>query len=191
MIRLRGNSHLVWLGLALAVVVAEAAAYHRAWSNFERSKAQFDHTREVLAAVDELTSAVRDAETGQRGYIITGREQYLQPFRDAIGTIPGRLDLLRRLTMDNPRQRSRVAALGPPVEDKLAELLYTVGLRQQDGFARAAKVIETDRGLRAMGTIRTLAAEIKHEENHLLEDRTAETEFAARQTFGIVAASSV
>src|ERR1051325_9231009 len=120
----RGNSHLVWLGLALAILIGEGAAYYRSWRPFGRSKAQFDHAREVLEAVNDLIAAIRDAETGQRGFIITGREQYLRPFRDTIGTIPARMELLRRLTADNPRQQKRVAALVPAVDDKLAELLY-------------------------------------------------------------------
>src|SRR5437016_10350922 len=61
------------------------------------------HTHEVLAALEALQSTVTDAETGQRGYVLTGREQYLEPYRTALKAVPARLARMRSLTADNPR----------------------------------------------------------------------------------------
>ena len=63
------------------------------------------HTHEVLIAIDELLSTTQDAETGQRGYLLTGNERYLEPYTNAVGAVAAKLDAVTTLTRDNPSSR--------------------------------------------------------------------------------------
>jgi CHASE3 domain sensor protein len=76
------------------------------------------HTYEVLRSLQSLLSAMQDAETGQRGYIVTGRDSYLEPYNTGIKTSAQSLDEVRKLTADNPSQQRRVDALQPQVAAK-------------------------------------------------------------------------
>src|SRR6201996_7897299 len=58
------------------------------------------HAHEVLFQMDQLLSEMKDAETGQRGYVITGEQEYLEPYNSAIASVPGSLSELRRLIAD-------------------------------------------------------------------------------------------
>ena len=77
------------------------------------------HTHEVIAALDQVLSELRDAETGQRGYLITGEEPYLEPYHAAAGVVQHTIEELQQLTADNPGQQQQIAALQPLSEQRL------------------------------------------------------------------------
>jgi PAS domain S-box-containing protein len=137
------------------------------------------HTQEVLTALEALQSTVTDAETGQRGYVLTGKESYLGPYQEARASIPARLARLRSLTADNPVQQGRLPLLDGKVRAKLAELEETVELRRKEGIDAALAVVETDRGASLMSGIREIVASMKAEENRLLKLRVRESERSA------------
>ena len=87
-------------------------AYHniRQMNDDERLVTQ---TENVLSALENIMSLAKDAETGQRGYIITGEPTYLEPYNAAIATMNDRIGLLEQLTRDNPAQQTHLAALKP------------------------------------------------------------------------------
>src|SRR5580704_8342618 len=89
------------------------------------------HTHEVLEHVANVLSLLKDAETGQRGYVITGDEAFLDPYRSAVGGTPNVLKELRQLTADNPNQQKRVDEAEPLIAAKFAELKQTVDLRRK------------------------------------------------------------
>ena len=62
------------------------------------------HTNEVLARLETVLSTLKDAETGERGYLLTGEASYLEPYREAVDRLPGQIADLRQLTLDNPPQ---------------------------------------------------------------------------------------
>lgn len=94
-------------------------------------------TLQVLGAIQDTLSSVQDAETGQRGYILTGRASYLEPYTQAAATVREQLTRLRRLTADNPDQQARVGELDQRVAAKLAELEQTITPRTREGFEAA------------------------------------------------------
>src|SRR6201998_4956136 len=85
---------------------------------------------EVQRMLDETAARLVDAETGQRGYLLTGNEAYLEPYRAAIKSLDRTIGQLKDLTSDNPNQRKRMQALEPLVEKKLSELQMTIDLRK-------------------------------------------------------------
>ncbi|MBW4470460.1 MAG: response regulator [Stenomitos rutilans HA7619-LM2] len=169
------------LGL-LFFAVLSAVAYRSTNQLVETSKREA-HTYEVIGQVEELLSRLKDAETGQRGYLLTGNEKYLEPYNSALSVLDGRTrGRLRELINDNPAQMRRLDQVEPLVTGQLAELAQTVELRRQQGFAAAQKVVLTDRGSRLMNEIRQILTEMKTEELRLLEQRSQAATTAARQT---------
>jgi signal transduction histidine kinase/ActR/RegA family two-component response regulator len=137
------------------------------------------HTEETLTALEALQSTVTDAETGQRGYLLTGRESYLQPYQEARASLPARVARLRSLIADNRVQQSRLPLLESKIREKLAELGETIELRRKGGLGAALPVIESDRGAMLMNGIREIVAGMKAEENRLMKLRVRGSERSA------------
>jgi CHASE3 domain sensor protein len=79
-------------------------------------------SQQTVTALSEILSAAQDAETGQRGFLLTGNERYLEPYRAALASIPARLESIRVTTQDNVGQQARLKELSVRLDDKLAEL---------------------------------------------------------------------
>lgn len=112
------------------------------------------HTHEVLTNLSDILSLVQDAETGQRGFVITGNEVYLEPYRTALVKLGSQVQEIERLTVNSPEQAMRVPDLKSGIEIKLKELAETIDLRRTHGFDAAREVISFDRGKAAMDVIR-------------------------------------
>ena len=80
------------------------------------------HTHEVLGQVERVLSTLKDAENGQRGYLLTGERPYLEPYEQALARFPAQITRLRQLTMDNPPQTAHVLKLEQLAAERLAEL---------------------------------------------------------------------
>ena len=128
------------------------------------------HSRVVIQEFGELLSSIKDAETGQRGFIITGSKNYLAPYAVSIDTTWTHLADLRRLTADNPSQQQRLGIIKLLVTEKLAELKETILLRQTKGFNAASEVVIGDAGLQLMDQIRVQIAMAEIEQQKLLNE---------------------
>src|SRR5713101_2166076 len=113
-------------GLALVSMIVVGAVSYDSTTKLIDSADWVRHTHEVLNGLDEVLSAFKDAETGQRGYIITGEARYLEPYKGARELADQKLTHLRELTADNPVQQQRLTAIEPLVASKFAELQETV-----------------------------------------------------------------
>ena len=125
----------------------------------------------VFLAIKDLDIAIRDAETGQRGFLLTGRKDYLAPYEAALGRITllsGRLDAL---TDTDPVAHERFAAVGTLLQAKLEELAETVALRRTDGLAAALRLVETDAGRDDMVKLEDQLASMGAAERRSLDDR--------------------
>ena len=151
----------------------------------DESRTWVDHTNEVLVKIQEIDVHLVNAETGQRGFLITGAEKYLEPYNAAVETLRQDIATIRTLTRDNPNQQKRIDRLEPFVKSKLAELKETIDLRQNKGFEAALAVVMTDRGKRIMVDIRSVLAEMLDEEKSLLAKRQS------RQTSDVVFARTI
>ena len=169
-------------GLALLALTIVGAVSYDGTSKLIDSAAWKWHTREVLGGVDELLSAMKDAETGQRGYIITGEARYLEPYQGAREAVDQKLKYLLESTADNPIQQRRLAAIEPLFVSKFAELQETIDLRRTKGFGAAAQEVLTDKGKDAMDSIRNLVGEMREEETGLLVKRSVEERDRAHRT---------
>lgn len=181
----------VGCGFALSILVGIGVASYLQFLNFKKADEWVDHTQAVINQNQEILNLVTDAETGQRGYLLTGNELYLQPYHRAMDTIGLKINLMRQLTADNPNQQRRIDELRALIEAKLPELKQTIYLRQNKGLAEALQLVKTDRGMQLMAEIRQRSAQIAMEENRLLQARTQQAEAQAQFTTYMLVLSSV
>jgi CHASE3 domain sensor protein len=137
------------------------------------------HTHEVLEHTVNVMGDLKDAETGQRGYIVTGDETYLEPYTSGSTQVDGVIRELRQLTADNPAAQKRIDALEPLVAAKLAELKLTIDMRKNGDAEGAVKRIKAGEGKRYMDDIRRILGDMESEERSLLQQRNAEAVAAA------------
>jgi PAS domain S-box-containing protein len=147
----------------LLILVIVSVVSYQDWVVFQRSAPQVQHGRALLEQVEQVLSYTKDAETGQRGYVLTGNSQYLAGYNAAVAALPSELEKLRQLVAEDAPLRTRVATLDGLVSEKLAELQETVALRENEGFNAALSVVETNRGQQAMDEIRKLGADLQNE----------------------------
>jgi two-component system, NarL family, sensor histidine kinase EvgS len=161
--------------IATAILVFVGWQSYRNTARFAEASEWQKHTYEVLRNLDETVARLVDAETGQRGYLLTGDEAYLGPYRAAIKNIDQTIGNLKSLTSDNPNQQKRIQILESLVEKKLAELQRTIDLRKNEGLAAANRVVLEGSGKQWMDQIRAVVAEMTNEEEDLLKLRTQRT----------------
>ena len=143
-------------------------------------------TQEVISELQTVLTKLVDAETGQRGFLITGDERYLEPFDSGAQQIHESIDRVSQLTVDNPRQQKSIANLIRLVSDKLTELNETIQLRRNDGFEAAQTVVLTDAGKLTADEMRAVIGEMIAEEERLLTDRTDATASSSRIVYGVI-----
>jgi len=178
--------------IATAILVFVGWLSYRNTARFAEASEWQNHTYEVLTNLDMTVARLVDAETGQRGYLLTGDEAYLEPYRTAIKNLDQTIGNLKSLTSDNPNQQKRIQILEPLVEKKSAELQRTIDLRKNEGLSAANSVVLQGSGKQAMDEIRVVVADMANEENDLLRIRTQQAnESAARSSRTILAGTFV
>jgi methyl-accepting chemotaxis protein len=130
-----------------------------------------DHTFLVLSKIDATLLRLQDAETGQRGFIITGDNAYLAPFVAAEDQILEGLSDLAGLISDNAEQKARIATLRNLADSKFEELKQTIEARRSDGFEAARLLIVRSSGKEMMDRMRSITGEMREKEHDLLDAR--------------------
>lgn len=184
-----GLDPVVAFSLAGAIVfflISGAFAYINLKTLRENTEA-IVHSHEVIITLDELLSSTQDAETGQRGFLLTNNERYLDPYNTALDTIPVKIQEIGELTSDNPAQVRRLPVLKQHVDAKLAELKQTIDLRRTQGLDAALAIVNSDRGKVAMDAVRGQLSAMSREEAVLRAKRLEEMNSA----YGTALVSSV
>ncbi|MEI9948859.1 MAG: CHASE3 domain-containing protein [Pseudomonadota bacterium] len=176
------------LGFAIAVLtlLVIGTSGYRSTEHLIENDRWVSHTHEVRTKLADLISFLKDTEAGQRGFVITADEGFLEPYRTAlpeIGRISGEL---RRLTADNEVQQRRLSALQPLIDGKLAELKRTIEMRRTQGFDPTQKVVAGGEGKALMDQIRQLVGQMDEDESSLLKRRNAEAELSAENTKAVI-----
>ena len=158
------------IGTALLSVILGIFAYTTSNQNVQ-SVASTLSAATFLERVDELFSSIQDAETGQRGYLLTNRRDYLGVFSAARDELPRRFRLVDELAAKNGVPESQLRDLRRLVDEKISELELTVELEDQGRYAAAMAEVETDRGQKLMTQIRSLITAIKTRQEEIFQDR--------------------
>jgi methyl-accepting chemotaxis protein len=168
-------------GITLAIFVIVGTVSYQSVTKQTEAAAWVAHTREVQSQLTELLASLQDAETGQRGYVITGVESYLAPYADGTARAEEIRRHIAQLVEDNPRQQSRVASLASLITDKFAELQQVIDVRKARDFAAAQSIVLTDKGKKTMDTIRSVLRDMNLEEEDLLKQRASLAQADARE----------
>jgi CHASE3 domain sensor protein len=140
------------------------------------------HTYQVMDATRDLLLAAEDAETGQRGFVITGDDSFLSPYLQASErTIPERLRAMEMMLRDDSSQLGRVSILRQLLEEKFDELSLTIRERRLHGFEASRFMVENQSGKKIMDEIRNSIGEIDQAEQALLLQRTLELKKSQRR----------
>jgi len=150
------------------------------------------HSLQVRGAEIRLYLTIQAAETGQRGYLLTGDSRYLTPFLQAQKGLAAARATLRALTRDNVGQQERLAALYPLIDARMAELAHTVALKQAGRSDEALAIVKSDIGREYMMRIGAGVADFDHAEQRLLDQRQRQAvELRAALAFAVTVAIAI
>ena len=186
-----GRRIVVGFTLPLLLLLGIGAVAYRSISSLTSTSLLVVHTQQVLEHIAAVLSLMKDAETGQRGYLITGDEAYLGPYQAGIASVPTVIKELRRLTADNPDQQPGLDQVELLIAAKLAELKQTIDLRRSGSFDEAVKLVRAGQGIKQMDELRTVLHRIEQEERQQLELRTAGVAESASSAKSTIVAGTV
>jgi len=175
----------------IILLIAGAASYKN-FLDFAEVNRLETNNRIILKKLEIVLGEVTDAETGQRGYIITGNEDYLRPYHAAVATIDKDIKELRFMTKDNIGHQQVLDTLEPLIIEKLSGLAERINLRKNKGFDAAAREVLTGKGKDIMDKIRKTIYEMEDDARNSLEQKKKEVESKTKRTvFFILFGSSL
>ena len=161
---------LAGFGVAGLLVLAGGLAAHHEHRETRKAGDWARQALNVMLQIDRVHEAITAAETGERGYLLTGDESYLEPYERALPELSGELLQLRALTRGAERQEARVVDLERLVASRLDELRGTIGMRREHGAEAALAVLRTNTAKKTMDRIGTSLNEIEATEVHRLRE---------------------
>ena len=170
------------LAVTLAALLGIGTIAYANFLRLQQTKAWVNHTHEVLEKLVTLLSTLKDAETGQRGYLLTGDAEYLQPYDSAISAIDTEFKDTQSLTRDNATQQQRLREIQPLIDRKMAELRQTIELRRAGKIEAALQVVRQNEGKATMDRLRDLVGEMQATEHKLLSQRVQADTTAVQNT---------
>ena len=168
--------------LLLVVLVANAIITARQLRIQVGNQAWVARTQQVRFELSQTESLLKDAETGQRGFLYTGDPKYLGPYDLAITQIEPHLTHLEQLTADTPDELAQIPELHRLANEKLAELARTISLFRAGKSAEAKALVVSDLGLHTMDDVRKLIDEMGQEERSLQANQSATYQKSIRKT---------
>jgi PAS domain S-box-containing protein len=181
---------LGFIGAATVLVLIGLLSYFSV-VRFRADARRVEHTDQVLNSLTELLWDLTAAESSQRGFLITGREEQQQAYDAAVQRIEKQLRHIGELTQDNPSQQRNLNALAPLVADRLSLLQGRMELARKAGPAAAQAAMTANQGKLVRDSIREIVNNMKDEENLLLQEREARAESSSLVTRTAIAAGGL
>jgi two-component system cell cycle sensor histidine kinase/response regulator CckA len=178
-------SHNLGLIVALGIVIATGAVSYLDDRAYKNNTAAAGQSQSIIAQTQELLSQIKDAETGQRGFLLTGDPYYLEPSGAALPQIRRLLSQLSRpgLVFADPAD---AAMLAPLTTEKLDELASTIEARRQGRVEEALAILQAHRGKLTMDRIRAASAGVINAEQREFSTRATAAETHANRTRVII-----
>jgi methyl-accepting chemotaxis protein len=167
----------VGLGFAIGIIalVVVGATGYRATQQLIANTGLVSHTHQVRRALAELEYDIVASESGQRGYVLTGKDEFLEPYSTGLAAMAKAYDAVRGLTIDNSAQQTRLALLKQKIDQKLTEMKLVLELRKTGVDKAIARIGDGD-GRALMDDIRRLVDESDAAEVALLDVRAREAD---------------
>lgn len=184
---IRRDAVVIGFVLTLAVLVIGGVLGYGNARRLASDSGRVAHTHEVILRLQIVLGAMKDAETGQRGYLLTEDPKYLKPYEDGVARVQGAFAEVKAFTSDNPAQQARLLALDKRIAAKLDELDRTVTLMKSGDRPGALEIVRTGTGMALMDDVRNDIAAMQQIEHDLLHQRAD----ASAQSFRLTVLSIV
>jgi signal transduction histidine kinase len=172
---------------ALIILLCIGVLSYRSTVRDEEDRGWVAHTHLAIEKLQAILFDLTQAETGQRGYILTGQEKYLVPYKTGVDQLGQDTNEFRNLTADNPRQQEAIQRLQPLVVARLAGLEQRMSIRRTGGLIDGAKAVaEGNNGEALMEEIRSAIGEMRQEEEQLLIKRLGAAAASAQRTKTVI-----
>jgi methyl-accepting chemotaxis protein len=166
-----GSSFAVSVGILILI----GGTSYFSFAQVIDSTQEVERTHDVIEKHITLLSILKDAETGQRGYVITGKDSFLEPYQQARQQLSRELADIRALNLTT-QQQQRIDRVDALIQDKFAEMQEIIDQRRSEGFAAAEEIIRAERGKQIMDDLRRIINEILDEEKRELARNNADQE---------------
>lgn len=192
----QGKANITWaafIAVVLCIIVGNAFLALNTIQGLTQTQKSLDNTSLLTTSIEQLHLSIVQAESGQRGYLLTEEEDYLMPYYDAIEQLQSQTDHVKSLHSEIDGQAERIAQLLVLTEAKIKELKQTVKLATNDKERRALYVLNTHRGRELYKKIRVKVNDIQDREllfkvSHF--SKLAQIKNEAKITFAITAVTS-
>jgi diguanylate cyclase (GGDEF)-like protein/PAS domain S-box-containing protein len=184
------TKRLVW-ALAVAIVTVVLTFTYVSGRQYVAAMESVQRTLEVTSTIDSVVTAVIDEETGQRGFMLTNEESFLEPYQLGRIQVVAGLDKLARLTRDSPKQGGSVAGLRRMIREKQTFVDQMIALNRSAEPEAALHQVQTGRGKELMDVIRQRTAEMRTEERRVLDQRTKRAARTQRFAFAAITAGAL
>ncbi len=164
----------------LAIVLVGVVIFHEARMHGDYNR-WVVHTYDVLDKINGVSSSIDQIESGGRGYLLSGKKDYLEPYQSGIDSVGSQLDELRRLTDDNPVQQGRIEWVQTLVNRAISYLHDKIEQREKGGSEGILPKIGTE-SKENVDQIHFATGEMRKMETDLLQRRTTESQESARKT---------
>lgn len=174
------------LGVSLAALVIVGAQSYVATSRLIADASRVEDSQRVRGEISSLLAELYQAETLQRGYLLTGASRYVDSYEEAMRAAEGHMQHLRRLTAGDPVQQRRLNSLEPIVRERFGRLAEGVKVRGESGLQGAAQFASEGVGSRLMGQIRAITSDMSEQEQAVLAKRTQESRDSSRRALATI-----
>jgi CHASE3 domain sensor protein len=174
-------------GLASVILVLIGIVSFHSTKVLINTSSQVTKTQEKINRLEELLSQIKSAETGQRGYILTGEQSYLNPYQIALTKLDSKIEELKNLASAESQKQQDIDRLKFLIDAKFSELRQTIDLRESQGLEAALQLIRTNQGQSLMDDIRKLIREMEDRETNLLQQYSQTAKTSASYTIWIIA----
>jgi signal transduction histidine kinase len=188
---LRRHLPLWAFGLTLAVLIGGALMGYLNARRLLANERLVSHADNAIVHLTRLYSALRDAESSQRGYLLTDSETPLERYQEATQSIQGEVAALTREVGTSPDQRARLAILRREIAVKVAQLERTISLEKAGNHAAALAIVRTGTGKRLLDDIGAQVGAMRTAQYAFLARRAAESERRSRATVAAMAAPAL
>jgi PAS domain S-box-containing protein len=173
----------------MLLVLAVALSF-RAFSQVEDAAEARKHARVIIISAENLLSELREAEAGQRGYVLTGDEAFLEPYTTVRDGIAGSLIALQKLSK-NRENGKHLDALAPMLDAKMTELEQVIALRRNNDTSAAMALVGSGLGKRLMDSIRNEMRSFIDTEEAVLALREAEFQSNMQRMFVVLVVAAL
>lgn len=185
-----GEKIVLGFSLALLMLIMLSVAAYRNIRVFTETNYWVERSEKALGMLEKAQMQAEDAEV-ERGYLLTGDEAFLAPYRDAKNALPSTLEQLQHLITDSPSQRQRLAALAPLITQRLAFAQAIIEARRVSGPQAAIDMFQSGQGKALLEKIDAIIDALRSEEVELLQQRRSAADRSARATLRMIIVSDV